>query len=90
MALKKTRGGPGGGTRGRPEKTLELANDGLGKDETKTQKLRESASPNLKKARIEHSTRSSLPLTLSSLLPSSAFVPHSQLSSRPLFNSVTL
>jgi hypothetical protein len=57
MALKKARR-PGGGTRGRPEikKTLELANDGLGKDETKTQKLRESASPNLKKARIERST----------------------------------
>jgi hypothetical protein len=47
IALKKARH-PGGGTRGRPEikKTLELANDGLGKDETKTQKLRESASPN--------------------------------------------
>ena len=44
IALKKARH-PGGGTRGRPEKTLELANDGLGKDETKTQKLRESASP---------------------------------------------
>jgi hypothetical protein len=42
---QKTRGRPGGGTRGRPEKTLELVNDGLGKDETKTQKLRESASP---------------------------------------------
>jgi hypothetical protein len=63
----------------RNKKTLELANDGLGKDETKTQKLRESASPNLKKARIERSARSSLPLALSSLLPSSAFVPHSQL-----------
>jgi hypothetical protein len=55
MALKKARR-PGGGTRGRPEKTLELANNGLGKDETKTQKLRESASPNLKKTRIERST----------------------------------
>ena len=40
----------------RNKKTLELANDGLGKDETKTQKLRESASPNLKKARIERLT----------------------------------
>jgi hypothetical protein len=32
------------------KKTLELANDGLGKSETRTTKLRESPSPNLKKS----------------------------------------
>ena len=92
MALKKARR-PGGGTRGRPEKTLELANNGLGKDETKTQKLwGESAYPILEKR--ESSVRPP-PLSLSLsplffLLPFSAFVPHSQLSFRPIFNSVTL
>ena len=65
MALKKARR-PGGGTRGRPEKTLELANDGLGKDETKTQKLRESASPILKK-RESSVRRAPLSLSLSPL-----------------------
>jgi hypothetical protein len=69
MALKKARR-PGGGTRVRTEKTLELANNGLGKDETKTQKLRESASPILKKRK---SSNRRAPLSLSRSLLSSSF-----------------